>query len=111
MSASRAHNHTYVGVPEIKDTVENIIQLFTQLPSSELDRSLVLPLCLAGCLTNDGDRRNFLKGRLQYQDENIGNILQARGLMEGVWRRRDSTGGAVNWREVIHNDGFNILLV
>lgn len=106
-----AHNYIYIGVPEIKDTVENIIHLFTQLPSSELDRSLVFPLCLAGCLTDDGDRRNFLKGRLQYQDENIGNILQARGLMEGVWRRRDVTGGAVNWREVIHNDGFNILLV
>ena len=106
-----AHDYIYIGVPEIKDTVENIIHLFTQLPSSELDRSLVFPLCLAGCLTDDGDRRNFLKGRLQYQDENIGNILQARGLMEGVWRRRDVTGGAVNWREVIHNDGFNILLV
>lgn len=101
----------FVGVPEIIASVDTIINLFTQLPPSEVDRSLVFPLCLAGCLTNDQDRRNFLKRRLQIQDENIGNVLQARGLMEGVWRRRDVAGGAVDWREVMVNDGFNILLV
>jgi len=99
------------GVPEIGSSVDAVIQLFNQLPSSEVDRSLVFPLCLAGCLTDDRTRRDLVKARLQAQDENIGNILQVRGLMEAVWRRRDFNGGAVDWREILRNDGLNVLLV
>jgi len=99
------------GVPEISTSVDAIIQLFNQLPSSEVDRSLVFPLCLAGCLTDDRTRRDLLKARLQAQDENIGNILQVRGLMEAVWRRRDFSGGAIDWRDIMRNDGLNVLLV
>jgi hypothetical protein len=99
------------GVPEISSSVDTIIQLFSQLPSSEVDRSLVLPLCLAGCLTNDRPRRDLVKARLQAQDENIGNILQVRGLMEAVWRQRDFSGGAVEWRDIMRNDGLNVLLI
>jgi hypothetical protein len=98
-------------VPEISTSVDAIIQLFNQLPSSEVDRSLVFPLCLAGCLTDDRTRRDLLKARLQAQDENIGNILQVRGLMEAVWRRRDFSGGAIDWRDIMRNDGLNVLLV
>jgi hypothetical protein len=52
-----------------------------------------------------------MKGRLQAQDENIGNILQARALMEAVWRRRDGGGSIVDWREMLRNDGLNLLLL
>lgn len=99
------------GVPEITASVDAIVQLITRLPPSEVDRSLVFPLCLTGCMTDNRARRELLKGRLQAQDENLGNILQARALMEAVWQRRDVGGGAINWREIMHNDGLNLLLL
>jgi C6 transcription factor Pro1 len=88
-----------------------MVKLLTRLPPSEVDRSLVFPLCLAGCMTDNRARRELMKGRLQAQDENIGNILQARALMEAVWRRRDGGGSIVDWREMLRNDGLNLLLL
>jgi len=99
------------GVPEISASVDVITKLFNRLPPSEVDRSLVFPLCITGCMTDNRARRDLMKGRLQAQDENIGNILQARALMEAVWRRRDAGACAVDWREFMHNDGLNLLLV
>jgi Fungal specific transcription factor domain len=91
--------------------VDVMVKLLTRLPPSEVDRSLVFPLCLAGCMTDNRARRELMKGRLQAQDENIGNILQARALMEAVWRRRDGGGSIVDWREMLRNDGLNLLLL
>jgi hypothetical protein len=88
-----------------------MVKLLTRLPPSEVDRSLVFPLCLAGCMTDNRARRDLMKGRLQAQDENIGNILQARALVEAVWRQRDGGGGIVDWREMLRNDGLNLLLL
>jgi hypothetical protein len=88
-----------------------MVKLLSRLPPSEVDRSLVFPLCLAGCMTDNRARRDLMKGRLQAQDENIGNILQARALMEAVWRRRDGGGGIVDWREMLRNEGLNLLLL
>jgi len=99
------------GVPEITASVDRNIKLFSRLPPSEVDRSLVFPLCLTGCMTDNRARRDLLKGRLQAQDENIGNILQARALIEAVWRHRDVGGGVVDWREIMHNNGLNLLLL
>jgi len=99
------------GVPEITASVDTITKLFSRLPPSEVDRSLVFSLCLTGCMTDNRARRELVKGRLQAQDENLGNILQARALMETVWRRRDVGGGAVDWREIMNNDGLNLLLL
>jgi C6 transcription factor Pro1 len=101
-----------LGVPEIATSVENIIQLINQLPPSEVDRCLIFPICLAGCLSDNASHRELLKGRLQAQDQNIGNLLQTRAVMEAVWQGRDVQGGvAVCWREAIRERGINILLV
>lgn len=88
-----------------------IIQLLNQLPSSEVDRSLVFPICIAGCMTDDSAKRDFLKSRLQAQDESIGNLMQTRALMESVWQKRDVNGGAVDWREAIQERRLNLLLI
>ena len=87
------------------------MQLLQQLPASEVDRSLVFPICLAGCLTDDSTRRDYLKGRLQSRDETIGNLMRARLLMEAVWQKRDVTGRTVDWRELMGEHGLNLLLV
>lgn len=62
-------------------------------------------------MTDNRARRDLIKRRLQGQDENLGNLLQARALMEAVWRRRDVSGGAVDWRDILHNENLNLLLV
>lgn len=98
-------------VPEISASVGTTMQLLNQLPSSEVDRSLVFPICIAGCMTDDPVNRNLLSGRLQGQDQNIGNLLQTRAVMEAVWRKRDSHGTTVDWRDNLREQGKNLLLV
>ena len=82
-----------------------------QLSVSELDRSLVFPICLAGCLTDDLAQRSLLRTRLQTCDAGFGTLMQARVLMDAVWQRRDMHGGAVDWRDLMHEQGLNLLLI
>lgn len=62
-------------------------------------------------MTDDSAKRDFLKSRLQAQDESIGNLMQTRALMESVWQKRDVNGGAVDWREAIQERRLNLLLI
>jgi hypothetical protein len=87
------------------------MQLLNRLPPSELDRSLVFPICLAGCMTDDPAGREVLKVRLHAQEQNIGNLLQARAVMEAVWQKRDAHGGVIDWRETMRDHHLNLLLV
>ncbi|KAF9007574.1 fungal-specific transcription factor domain-containing protein [Cyathus striatus] len=99
------------GVSEINASVAAIVRLFYQLPQSNIDRALVFPICLAGCMTNDSNYREFFKQRLQFLDDSLGNVLQTRLLMEAVWQKRDVSGKPVDVREVIRERGLNLLLV
>ncbi|KAJ7707437.1 fungal-specific transcription factor domain-containing protein [Mycena rosella] len=99
------------GVPEISNSVGTIVQYLGQLPSSEVDRALVFPICLAGCMTDDSAWRDFLKGRLQVLDESLGNLMRTRLLMEAVWQKRDVSRMTVDWRETMRERGLNLLLV
>ncbi|KAF8071856.1 fungal-specific transcription factor domain-containing protein [Lyophyllum atratum] len=99
------------GVHEIGDSVETIIHLLDKLGSSEIDRTLVFPICLAGSMSDDSSRRDFCKGRLQHLDGSIGNLMQTRLVMEAVWQKRDVSGAAVDFRETIRERGLNLLLI
>jgi hypothetical protein len=96
---------------EISECVEIIVRLLDQLPSSDVDRALMFPICLAGCMTNDSTRRDFFKGRLQLLDGSIGNVMQTRLVMEAVWQKRDVNGGAVELRDTVRERGLSLLLV
>ncbi|KAL0579043.1 hypothetical protein V5O48_002936 [Marasmius crinis-equi] len=98
-------------VPEINNSVDGLVGMIRQLAPSDIDRTLVLPICLAGSMTDNSMHRDFLKGRLQAQDETIGNIMGTRFLMEGVWQRRDVSGNHVDWREMMRDRGINLLLM
>jgi len=98
-------------VPEISASVGAIMQLMNQLPASDVDRSLVFPICIAGCLTDDPVHRNTLSGRLQARDQSIGNLLHTRAVVETVWQKRDAHGTTVDWRETLRERGRNLLLV
>ncbi|KAF8907283.1 fungal-specific transcription factor domain-containing protein [Gymnopilus junonius] len=99
------------GVPEISASVQNLVRFFSQLPPSEQDRTLMFPICLAGSMTNDSTVRNFFKERIRALNENYGNLLQTRRLMEEVWQKRDAQGREVDLRETIREQGLKILLV
>ncbi|TFK27792.1 hypothetical protein FA15DRAFT_132708 [Coprinopsis marcescibilis] len=99
------------GVPEIAASVDEIVRQLANLPPSNLDRALVFPICLAGCMTNDSSKRDYLKGRLQGLNETYGNLLQTRLLMETLWQRRDVGGGTPDLREIIQEQSISLLLV
>ncbi|KIM40022.1 hypothetical protein M413DRAFT_446911 [Hebeloma cylindrosporum] len=99
------------GVPEINSSVDSIVRLFSQLPPSETDRSLVFPICLASCMTNDSTRKDFFKNRLRSLNENYGNLLQVRRLMEATWQKRDVGGKEVDISQTIREQGLNLLLI
>ncbi len=85
---------SFSGVPETLAAVNTIFTYLNQLPPSEADRGLMLPICLAGAMTDDSLIRGAFKRRLSLRDENIGNLLPCRVLMEAVWQKRDRDGGA-----------------
>ncbi|KAG6884808.1 hypothetical protein C0993_008138 [Termitomyces sp. T159_Od127] len=99
------------GVAEIEQSVETVFHLLDQLTPSELDRALVFPICLAGSLTDDSNRQDFCKRRLQRLDNSIGNLMQTQLVMEAVWQKRENSGAAVDFRDLIRERFLNLLLI
>jgi hypothetical protein len=99
------------GVPEIMKSVDIVVQLLNRLPVSNIDRCLVFPICLAGCLAEDPRKREFLKARLQGQHDGCGNTDEALRVMETSWQRRDDRGGPVEWQELLHTQGHYLPLL
>ncbi|KAG2146134.1 fungal-specific transcription factor domain-containing protein [Suillus bovinus] len=100
------------GVPEILNSIDIIVQLLNRLPVSNIDRCLVFPIYLAGCLVDDPMKREFLKTRLQGQHNDFGNINQTLRVMQTAWQKRDSQGGTVEWQDLLHIQGrCSVLLV
>ena len=105
------------GVHEISTSVANIVQLIQQLPTGEVDQTIVLPIYIAGCMTDNMPQRQYLSGRLRSHN-NLGNVLQTRSAMESVWHKRDvlrQTGApgweTVDWREGLREGSSSLLLV
>lgn len=88
-------------IPEVSKGVDAVITAFNKLPHSSIDRSLVLPLALVGCLAGLPEQRQAALARLALRDEAIGNISSARLLIERVWNVRSLHGNAVDWRDVL----------
>jgi len=105
------------GVLEISTSVANIIQLIQQLSVGDIDQTIVLPIYIAGCMTDNPVQRRFLSGRLRTHN-NLGNLAQTRSAMESVWRKRDilrQTGApgweTVDWRDGLREASSSLLLV
>ncbi|KAI6123527.1 fungal-specific transcription factor domain-containing protein [Pisolithus croceorrhizus] len=104
-------NGSYPGVPEIMHSVDVIVQLLRQLPVSIMDRGLMFPIYLAGCLTDDAVQRDVLRTRLLGIQDGFRNVHQTVQVLETVWHRRDSRGGAVEWRDLLQVQGRHRLLL
>ncbi|RDX57055.1 hypothetical protein OH76DRAFT_1394812 [Lentinus brumalis] len=76
------------GVPEITNSVDQMLKLLNELTPSSFDRTLVFPLFLAGCMTDNQMIREVIKHRFFMQDATMGNILLAQTIMEEVWNAR-----------------------
>lgn len=105
------------GVPEIASSVATLSDLLQRLPVTDFDRAIILPLSLTGCLAEDPLMRELIKQRCMFHhDDYVGNMYQARTLVETVWNRRASLvmnhhrGVAVEWRECLRDRWSNLLL-
>ncbi|KAF8525960.1 fungal-specific transcription factor domain-containing protein [Hysterangium stoloniferum] len=101
LSTPSVINDQHPGVPEIKEGVIATVQALHKLETLEPDRGLVFPICLAGCLTDVREQREFFRRCLDSQRTSLGNRSQTLSLMESVWRKRDAEGGVVDWRAIM----------
>ncbi|KAG8986688.1 hypothetical protein FRB94_002604 [Tulasnella sp. JGI-2019a] len=81
-AAAKLYLHTVVSgcnpdVKEIKDGVSETVIAFEHLQASMTDRSLVFPVTLAGCMTDNLKYRKYLMNRLKAlgtEGEAVGNL-------------------------------------
>lgn len=88
-----------------------------------MDRSLVFPVCIAGCMTDDPILRQYFAGRLRVVDVPVGNCGKTLILMESVWKKRDELylrgmredptilPPGFGWRDVMRETKLELLLV
>lgn len=80
-------------------------------------RTVTWPLLVGGCMATEEKDREFFAGRCAIgHGGSLGGIGR---IMREVWRRRDETdrtmgvgcGQEVHWRNVMREEGLEILLV
>lgn len=69
-------------------SVDQMLKLLNELAPSPLDRTLVFPLFLTGCMSDNQMVREVIKHRLFMQDATMGNVLLAQTVMDDVWTIR-----------------------
>ncbi|KAI0360201.1 hypothetical protein OH77DRAFT_1493597 [Trametes cingulata] len=105
------------GVPEIMNSVEQMMKLLNELPPSKYDRAIIFPLFLAGCMTNVLMVREVVKHRFFMQDATMGNIMLAQTVMENVWGQREAVNLAQrpvpfgDWRDHLRMQWASLLLI
>lgn len=82
-----------------------------KLPPSGVDRLLLFPILLLGCVADDPLQRHYLADRLRAQVAPFGNLEEVLKLMHAIWARRDETGQPVEWRAVMKDLGMELLLI
>lgn len=81
---------------EVQTSVEKALSLLQSVKSPAQLRSLSWPLCVAGCLASRHQEQEFRDviekiGRFR----EFGTISEALGIMEAVWKSRDTLNGEV----------------
>ncbi|KAG9039385.1 hypothetical protein FRB95_010673 [Tulasnella sp. JGI-2019a] len=118
-AAGKLYLHTVVSgcnpdMKEIKDAVAETVTAFGHLQASTTDRSLVFPIALAGCMTDNPEYRIYLVNRLKAlgkEGEAVGNTKSCLQLMEAVWKKRDEgTSRNVDWIDTMKEKGWSLLL-
>lgn len=121
-AAGRLYLHTVMSgcnpdVQDIKVAVQATVDAFKVLEASDFDRSLVFPITLAGCMTDNKEHRAYLEGRLLmlgFKGQAVGNSSSCLKLMHQVWKKRDQQlmgSRIVDWIDTMHDLGWSLLLV
>lgn len=131
-NAARVYLHSVISgcdplIPTTRRAVQATIRALQVLGATPLDRSLIFPLTITGCLAATQHEVDFCIGRLSSvgkDAESLGNCLAARQLIGCVWEKRLAkgfeydeqkgvgTGGTVvGWREVMLELNRNPLLL
>ncbi len=109
-----------IGVPEIVNSVDQMLKLLNELTPSSYDRTLVFPLFLTGCMTETQMVREVIKHRFFMQDATMGNILLAQTVMENLWAHRTAVMRATplgehpvfgDWRQCLRMQWASLVLV
>jgi len=104
----------------VQDVTEALRRLDTiqEGGDGDINRSLVLPITLAGCHCETPSQQAFFRSRFQKLGGDaaaFGNSRQALQLMEEVWRKRAvvDAGTKVCWRAMMKALGWDcgILLI
>ena len=98
--------------PAISAAVNNVLAAVQNLPCSDVDKSLVFPLCIAGCLSTTRDQKNIFRERLSPHHA-VGNCQRAVEVIDAVWAKREAVGDGivVDWRGTMEELGLRLLLV
>jgi len=98
--------------PAISAAVDDVMAAMQKLPRSDVDKSLVFPLCIAGCLAATREQKTFFRERLAPHHA-VGNCQRAVEVVDAVWAKREAVadGIVVDWRETMEELGFRLLLV
>lgn len=113
-SAARVFLHSVVsgehpGCKEIAESVGATIRALQRVQGTAVERSVVrsvvFPICICGCLTEDQAQQQFLRGLLRgQQSESVGNCVEVADLLESVWDQR-AKGQPVSWRKIMIQNG------
>ena len=90
----------------VQDIIEALHRLDILQPNPDINRALIFPITLAGCLCETPSQQAFFRGRFQQlspEASAFGNTRPALELMEEVWLRRamSSRVAKVDWRAVM----------
>jgi hypothetical protein len=77
---------------EIRFSVSQILELLRTVDCSTHLRTLVWPLCVAGCISEVGSHEQEIRNLLASMDElsMVGALGEARKIMERVWETRET---------------------
>jgi hypothetical protein len=126
--AAQVYLHTTISGPhptleEVTTSVTatmNALNDLRAISDSQNLRSLVWPICIAGCMANDATTQSFFRDLLEGLGEearvfgNSGSVLR---IMEKCWEHRrsqdlsDSSNGDCDWMKAMELTGQMILLV
>lgn len=98
--------------PAVSAAVNDVMAAVQNLPRSDVDKSLVFPLCIAGCLSATRDQKHFFRERLSPHHA-VGNCQRAVQVIDAVWAKREAVGDGivVDWRQTMGEIGLRLLLV
>ncbi|KAL2810923.1 fungal-specific transcription factor domain-containing protein [Aspergillus granulosus] len=78
-----------ISMPEIRDDISRILELFALYPSRSLIRALAWPLCVAGCLAEEEQESTFRELiKSMGPIGTLGVMKETLQIMENAWQKR-----------------------